>query len=75
MRSMIAQECEAHHDDWDIMHVQGPDVEDRYTLQQLARMTGNAYALPGGKNWYDLDEAWNTVLIPVNFTIGSDNKL
>ncbi|KAL0578678.1 hypothetical protein V5O48_003298 [Marasmius crinis-equi] len=24
------------------------------------RMAGNAYALPGRKNWYDLDGAWNT---------------
>jgi lipase ATG15 len=24
-------------------------------------MTGNAYGLPGGKRWYDLDPAWNTV--------------
>ena len=46
---------------WDAIEVQGPDVEDRHTLQELARMTGNAYALPGKKNWYDLDETWNTV--------------
>ncbi|KAK1217417.1 hypothetical protein PQX77_019957 [Marasmius sp. AFHP31] len=46
--------------EWDPVEVLGPDVEDRHTLAQLARMAGNAYALPGRKNWYDLDGAWNT---------------
>lgn len=39
----------------------GPDIEDRHTLSQLARISGNAYALPGQKNWYDIDSAWNVV--------------
>jgi hypothetical protein len=46
---------------WDAIEVLGPDVEDRHTLSQLARMSGNAYALPGQKNWYDIDSAWNNV--------------
>ncbi|KAI0705870.1 Alpha/Beta hydrolase protein [Cytidiella melzeri] len=46
--------------EWEAVDLLGPDVEDRHTLGQLARMTGNAYALPGQKNWYDIDEAWNT---------------
>ena len=46
---------------WDQVKVLGPDVGDRHTISQLARMTGNAYALPGQKNWYDIDEAWNVV--------------
>jgi hypothetical protein len=46
---------------WDPVEVLGPDVEDRHTLSQLARMSGNAYALPGQKNWYDIDSAWNIV--------------
>ncbi|KAI0345336.1 alpha/beta-hydrolase, partial [Trametopsis cervina] len=46
--------------EWEEVQVMGPDVSDRHTLGQLARMTGNAYALPGGKGWYDVDEAWNT---------------
>jgi hypothetical protein len=50
-----------HHTPWDPIEVLGPDIEDRHTLAQLARMSGNAYALPGQKNWYDLDSAWNTV--------------
>ncbi|KAJ3822915.1 Lipase [Lentinula raphanica] len=46
--------------DWDIVHLNGPDVQDLHTLAQLARMSGNAYALgPSEKNWYELDGAWN----------------
>jgi lipase ATG15 len=47
--------------EWVEYLIQGPDVEDRHTLQQLAFMSGNAYAIPGQKNWYDLDETWNQV--------------
>jgi len=50
--------------DWTPTEIQGPDIEDRHTLSQLARMTGNAYAIPGQNNWYDLDAAWNTVRYP-----------
>lgn len=46
---------------WDTVETLGPDVEDRHTLAQLARMTANAYALPGQKNWYDIDPNWNNV--------------
>ncbi|KAJ7173998.1 alpha/beta-hydrolase [Mycena crocata] len=37
-----------------------PDVQDLHTLAQLARMSGNAYALPSQSNWYEVDPAWNT---------------
>lgn len=47
--------------DWIRTDIEGPDIEDRHTLSQLARMTGNAYAIPGQSNWYDLDAAWNIV--------------
>lgn len=47
--------------EWVPSEVDGPDIENRHTLQHLARMSGNAYALPGQKNWYEIDEAWNTV--------------
>jgi len=47
--------------EWEQVDTRGPDIEDAHTLVQLARMTGNAYALPGQKNWYDIDPAWNTV--------------
>lgn len=46
---------------WDETDTIGPDVQDRKTLQLLARMTANAYALPGSKDWYDLPGEWNTV--------------
>lgn len=47
--------------DWEPVEVAGPDVTDRHTLAQLARMSGNAYALPGQKNWYEVDRAWSIV--------------
>ncbi|KZT26544.1 alpha/beta-hydrolase [Neolentinus lepideus HHB14362 ss-1] len=53
--------------EWDEVEVLGPEIEDRHTLAQLARMTGNAYAMPGRKNWYDIDNEWNT-----SFPIGWD---
>lgn len=46
---------------WDMVTVEGPDVGDLHTLAQLARMSANAYALPGQKNWYEVAQAWNTV--------------
>ncbi|KAF8077669.1 alpha/beta-hydrolase [Lyophyllum atratum] len=45
--------------EWDRVEVLGPDVEDKHTLSQLARMSGNAYAMPDQKNWYDVDSVWN----------------
>jgi len=50
-----------HNIPWDPIDVLGPDIEDKHTLSQLARISGNAYALPGQKNWYDVDSAWNIV--------------
>ncbi|KAI0664656.1 alpha/beta-hydrolase [Cubamyces menziesii] len=58
LRSLHAQESEPV--EWEEVQVLGPDVEDKHTLSQLARMSGDAYALPGRKNWYDIDPAWNT---------------
>lgn len=58
-RSLHFQESEPVQ--WEVVETLGPDIEDKHTLSQLARMTGNAYAMPGQKNWYDVDEAWNTV--------------
>jgi hypothetical protein len=51
----------SQHTSWDPTEVLGPDIEDRHTLSQLARISGNAYALPGQSNWYDIDAAWNVV--------------
>jgi putative lipase involved disintegration of autophagic bodies len=59
LRSLYSGESEAV--EWDQVEVLGPDIEDKHTLAQLARMAGNAYALPGQKNWYEVDMAWNTV--------------
>lgn len=53
--------AESERVDWEEVEMSGPDITDQYTLSQLARMTGNAYALPMGKGWYDMDPAWNTV--------------
>ncbi|TFK63238.1 alpha/beta-hydrolase [Pluteus cervinus] len=52
---------------WDELEVLGPDIEDRHTLVQLARMSGNAYALPGQRNWYEIDPVWNQ-----SFPVGWD---
>ncbi|KAJ3735403.1 alpha/beta-hydrolase [Lentinula guzmanii] len=54
---------------WDIIYLDGPDVQNLQTLAQLARMSGNAYALgPTQKNWYELDRAWN-----VSFPFGYED--
>ena len=64
LRSLHHQETEDI--EWDPIEILSPDVEDRHTLSQLARMSGNAYALPGQSNWYDIDDAWNMVcFIPI----------
>lgn len=47
--------------EWDALEVEGPDIGNLNTLIQLARMSANAYALPGQKNWYEVDAAWNKV--------------
>jgi len=44
---------------WNEMVVQGPNVRDRDTLLQLAKMTNNAYSSPMEKDWYDLGPDWN----------------
>ncbi|KAJ3494393.1 hypothetical protein NLJ89_g10817 [Agrocybe chaxingu] len=60
LRSLRHAESELEPLVWDTTEVQGPDVEDLHTITQLARMSGNAYALPGQSNWYEVDRAWNT---------------
>ncbi|KAJ3514825.1 hypothetical protein NMY22_g14621 [Coprinellus aureogranulatus] len=64
LRSLQHAEClapvnETERMEWDVVEVMGPNVEDRHTLAQLARMAGNAYALRGLPNWYEIDDAWN----------------
>ncbi|KAK7690450.1 hypothetical protein QCA50_005548 [Cerrena zonata] len=36
-----------------------PDVENRQTLLELAKMTNNAYLEPGEAGWYELSGEWN----------------
>ena len=59
VRSMRFGESEAI--DWDEVEVEGPDVEDRETLLELAKMTNNAYLSPGEQGWYDLGDKWDVV--------------
>lgn len=61
LRSLQLAENELQPVLWDLVEVEGPAVENLHTLSQLARMSGNAYALPGQKNWYEVDHAWNRV--------------
>ncbi|KAJ7087887.1 alpha/beta-hydrolase [Mycena epipterygia] len=61
--------AESERVEWDSYDVLGPDIEDLHTLAQLARMTGNAYALPGNSTWYEVDPAWNT-----SFPFGWEDK-
>ena len=64
LRSM--HHAESEKVEWITTETLGPDIEDRHTLAQLARMTGNAYALPDEDNWYDVDTNWNNVcIIPI----------
>lgn len=44
---------------WEEDTVLGPNVTNRHTLLQLAKMTNNAYTNPGDDAWYDLDGKWN----------------
>ncbi|KAK7467323.1 hypothetical protein VKT23_004380 [Stygiomarasmius scandens] len=66
-RSLHDQECSSL--EWDVVETVGPDIEDIHTLAQLARMSGNAYALPGKKNWYEIDPVWN-----VSFPFGWEDS-
>ncbi|PCH42089.1 alpha/beta-hydrolase [Wolfiporia cocos MD-104 SS10] len=45
--------------DWDEDEVQGPNIESRETLLELAKMTNDAYLSPGESGWYDLGNEWN----------------
>ncbi|CAE6461317.1 unnamed protein product, partial [Rhizoctonia solani] len=56
-RSLRLQQSEPI--EWVQKNVLAPDVTDRETLQQLARMTANAYAKKGKPNWWEMSERWN----------------
>ncbi|KAL1738713.1 alpha/beta-hydrolase [Schizophyllum fasciatum] len=56
---------------WDQDDVEGPDVENRETLLQLAKMTNNAYVPPDDPQWYDLGGEYN-VSYPFGWEPDSD---
>ncbi|CAG7846312.1 Putative lipase ATG15; AltName: Full=Autophagy-related protein 15 [Serendipita indica DSM 11827] len=45
--------------DWDEVDIEMPDVTDRLTVLELAKLTGNAYAIPDSRGWYDTGGKWN----------------
>lgn len=45
--------------DWQEVDTVIPDVTDIETLASLAKMTNNAYSLPGDDRWYDPGGSWN----------------
>jgi lipase ATG15 len=47
--------------DWEEDEVLGPDVTLRETLLLLAKMTSDAYFVPGTGGWYNLTEEWDVV--------------
>ena len=57
----VARKARKNDIEWDEDEVVMPDVEHRETLLEMAMITGDAYALPGSKSWYDLDARWNSV--------------
>lgn len=63
MHSIHMSQSPVNPIEWEMKEVRGPDIEDRHTLAQLARMSGDAYALPGRSNWWEVDHAWNQVNI------------
>ena len=60
----IARKARRNDVEWDDVEIEMPDMEHRETLLELAKITGDAYALPGSKDWYDLDARWNSVRTP-----------
>ncbi len=50
--------------DWEEEDVPGPDVTRRETLLLLAKMTSDAYFVPGASGWYNLTDEWNVVRGP-----------
>jgi lipase ATG15 len=57
--SLSFQQCNPI--EWQQVSIAAPDARDKATLGQLARMAGNAYALPDRSNWYELDPGWSMV--------------
>jgi len=51
-------------DGWDLRATLAPNVSDRATLLELAKMTHNAYFEPSDKEWHDIGGNW------INFPFG-----
>ena len=47
--------------DWEEDEILGPNVDNRETLLELAKMTNNAYLEPDETGWYALNGTWNVV--------------
>jgi putative lipase involved disintegration of autophagic bodies len=45
--------------DWGDDEIDMPDLTDRLTVLELARISGNAYLRPDSKGWYSIDNRWN----------------
>jgi len=56
---------------WEEDEVIGPDVENRSTLLELAKMTNNAYVKPDSHDWYKLERNW-TVSYPFGWEPDAD---
>jgi putative lipase involved disintegration of autophagic bodies len=67
-RSLRSQQSESI--EWVQKEVLAPDVTDRETLREMAKMTGNAYAKPGQSNWYNMSMRWNTVRLVKRYGCG-----
>ncbi|KAF9562000.1 alpha/beta-hydrolase [Agrocybe pediades] len=69
MRSLELGESEKL--EWEEDEIEGPDVESRETLLELAKMTNNAYVEPEDPAWYDLNGRWN-ISLPFGWEPESD---
>ncbi|KDQ18696.1 hypothetical protein BOTBODRAFT_29072 [Botryobasidium botryosum FD-172 SS1] len=58
LRSLRKQESQ--NVDWDEDEVDGPDVTDRATLLELAKMTYDSYITPADPDWYEIGDEWTT---------------
>jgi hypothetical protein len=59
--SLVVQGHQGQSSRWVEDEVLGPDVEKRAVLLELAKMTNNAYLMPGEEGWYDLGDEWSPV--------------
>ncbi|PAV23393.1 alpha beta-hydrolase [Pyrrhoderma noxium] len=57
---------------WVQSHTSAPDVEDRGTLLNLAKMTNNAYYERKDKYWYALGQQWGNDSYPFGWEPDSD---